>query len=130
MFFEKAKEFVPVGARYLIGLGDHQSGVMLHTENKQIYSEFRYAPIPDQQMFQMSHYLAPVYCKETSLESSLTKNITLFQLLHIISEEDLDLNSRWSNSDVTKNMAAPIGVKAGSKIVALDIHDTACLPSL
>lgn len=123
LFFEKAKEFVPVGARYLIGLGDHQSGVMLHTENKQIYSEFRYAPIPDQQMFQMSHYLAPVYCKETSLESSLTKNITLFQLLHIISEEDLDLNSRWSNSDVTKNMAAPIGVKAGSKIVALDIHD-------
>ncbi len=59
--------------------------------------------------------LACVYVDEVNLENTLTKNITLFQLLHIISPYDLDLESRWSNSKIYKTMAAPIGVKSGMK---------------
>ena len=40
---------------------------------------------------------APVYCEEISLEASLTKNITLYQLLGIFSEKDLDLRQRWAS---------------------------------
>lgn len=80
-------------------------------------------PVADQEMFALSHRLAPVYCEEISLEASLTKNITLYQLLGIFSEKDLDLRQRWASSDVTKSMAAPLGVRAGNEIVYLDIHD-------
>lgn len=64
-----------------------------------------------------------VYVDEVNLENTLTKNITLFQLLHIMSPYDLDLESRWSNSKIYKTMAAPIGVKSGDEIVYLDLHE-------
>ena len=70
------------------------------------------------------HLLAPVYTEEISLESTLTKNISMFELLNIIAVDDIDLKSRWAKSQVYKSMSAPIGVsKTG--IVALDLHDKA-----
>ena len=68
--------------------------------------------------------LAPVKSEEVSLEGSLTKNITLFELLNIMGVEDLDIRSRWQNSMVYKSMSVPLGVsKTG--IVYLDLHDKA-----
>ena len=38
--------------------------------------------------------------------------------------DDLDLNERWSNSQVYKSMAAPIGVTKND-VIYLDLHDKA-----
>ena len=43
---------------------------------------------------------------EVSLEGQLTKNITMFELLGIISVDDLDLGKRWNEAQVYKTMAA------------------------
>ena len=68
--------------------------------------------------------LAPVYTEEISLEGSLTRNISMFEMLHILSVDDLELDQRWKRSQVFRSMAAPIGVsKTG--IVELDLHDKA-----
>ena len=68
--------------------------------------------------------LAPVYTEEISLEGTLTKNISLFEMLNILVVDDLDLEHRWANSRVFQSMAAPIGVtKTG--IISLDLHDQA-----
>ncbi|MBE5826260.1 MAG: type VII secretion protein EssC [Butyrivibrio sp.] len=67
--------------------------------------------------------LAPVYIKELSLESTLTKNISFYQLLGIMSAYDLNLEERWAKSKVYESMAAPLGVKSGDEIIALDLHE-------
>ena len=123
LFFETHKEYIPVGCSQLLLLDSGNTGRILLTEDKEKVTAFSYMPIADQEMFALSHRLAPVYCEEISLEASLTKNITLYQLLGIFSEKDLDLRQRWASSDVTKSMAAPLGVRAGNEIVYLDIHD-------
>lgn len=123
IFFEDNKEYVPIGCSQLIMLESESSGRLIQTQNRTEVSRFSYMQIPDTEMNALSHKLAPVYCEEISLEGSLTKNITLYQLLNIVSEEDLDLQNRWSRSDVTKSMAAPLGVRAGNEIVYLDILD-------
>ena len=68
--------------------------------------------------------LAPVYTEEISLEGTLTKNISMFELLNIIAVDDLNLRDRWAKSQVFKSMAAPVGVsKTG--VIYLDLHDKA-----
>ena len=67
--------------------------------------------------------LAPVYIKELSLESTLTKNISFYQLLGIMSAYDLNLEERWAKSKVYESMAAPLGVKSGDEIISLDLHE-------
>ena len=67
--------------------------------------------------------LAPIYIKELSLESSLTKNISFYKLLGIMNAHDLNLDERWSRSKVYESMAAPLGVKSGNEIVSLDLHE-------
>lgn len=123
LFFEEKKEYIPVGCSQLILLNEENRGKLLLTEDKTSITNFIYQPIQDRDILMMSHRLAPVYCEEVSLEGALTKNITLYQLLGILSAEDLDLSTRWAMSDVTKSMAAPIGVRSGNEVVYLDIHD-------
>lgn len=123
LFFEEKKEYIPVGCSQLILLKGENTGTILLTEDKTNITNFAYQSIPDRDIMMMAHRLAPVYCEEVNLEGALTKNITLYQLLGIFSEEDLDLKTRWACSDVTKSMAAPLGVRSGNEIVYLDIHD-------
>ena len=61
--------------------------------------------------------MAPVYTSELSLEGFLTKNITLFELLHILAPDDLRLQERWSDSQVDKSMSAPIGVSKSGVVL-------------
>ncbi len=123
VFFEQDKEHIPIGASSLVYLDSEKNGHLVDATDESKETEFTYTQISDQQIFSLTHRMAPIYCEEVSLEGALTKNITLYQLLGIFSEEDLDLNSRWSRSDVTRSMAAPIGVRSGNEIVYLNIHD-------
>ena len=68
--------------------------------------------------------MAPVYSQEVSLESSLVKSISLFELLNVIAVDDIDLAARWNSTQAHKSMSAPIGVTT-SGIVNLDLHDKA-----
>ena len=48
---------------------------------------------------------------EITLEGEMTKNITMFELLGILSVDDLNLGKRWENSQVHKSISVPLGVK-------------------
>lgn len=123
VFFENDREHIPVGGSSIVVLNSENRGVLLDTADDNHVTEFTFSKISEQQIYALSHRMAPIYCEEISLEGALTKNITLYQLLGIMSEEDLDLKSRWASSDVTKTMAAPLGVRAGNEIVYLDLLD-------
>jgi len=123
IFFENSKEYIPVGCSQLLMLENGTTGHLVQTSDRSEITKFQYSSIPDAEIKELVQKMAPVYCEEISLEGALTKNITLYQLLGIISVEDIDLRTRWLSSDVTKSMAAPIGVRSGNEIVYLNIHD-------
>ncbi len=124
VFFGEEKADIPQGCGYLVEAGSEGRGRLISTEDKSETSEFRYITIPDDAARNVAALLAPVYTDEISLESTLTKNISLFELLHIIAADDLDLEMRWGNSQVFKSLAAPIGVSR-SGMISLDLHDKA-----
>ena len=126
VFFEEYEEFLPKGCGEIIRLGNaERSDLILKSKNGDVQCAF----VPEHVEETLAAYAAAkigaVCVPELSLESELTRNITLFDLLNIFSVEDLDLEQRWGQSEVYRSMAAPLGVKAKQEVVYLDISDKA-----
>lgn len=122
VFFGEERADIAQGCGALIEIQDMTQGNLVDTADKNNTVHFTYNPLDDATMDSVVELLSPVYTEEISLEGSLTKNISLFQLLNIIAVDDLDLAKRWASTKVYKSMSAPIGVsKTG--VVTLDLHD-------
>jgi len=125
VFFEQYAEQLPLCCDKLVELTDNGQGFLYDVKNKNDRRAFGYHTVTDDGMIQICKKLAPVYCEEISLESALKKNISLFELLHIYSVEDIDLRNRWEGSQVYSSMAVPIGINSKEEIVCLDLHEKA-----
>ena len=124
VFFEKNKENLPLGCSYIIRL-DQSQGMIVDTGDENKVTAFQYGIVSNEAAEKVANNLAPVFCEEVNLEGSLVKSITLFDLLHIYSVEELDLEKRWAGTQVHRSMAAPLGVKTKNEVVYLDIHEKA-----
>ena len=124
VFFGECNSNIPRGCGRVVSIKDDRNAVLINTENKAESLPFVYPSIPTEQVQNIVRLLAPVYTEEISLEGTLTKNISMFELLNILAVDDIDLRARWEQSQVFKSMAAPLGVsKTG--VVSLDLHDKA-----
>lgn len=124
VFFGDTRADISLGCEYLIQSSEAGKGTLIDTKDSKKEKEFTYNLISDSDMHAMVQLLAPVYTEEISLEGSLTKNISLFELLYILAVEDVNLAQRWNAAKVYQSMAAPIGV-AKSGMILLDLHDKA-----
>lgn len=122
IFFGQDRANIAQGCGYLIEMLDMHRGIAVDTSNKNNATQFNFKEIDDDAINKIVALLSPVYTEEISLESTLTKNISMFQLLNILAVDDLDLKKRWASTQVFKSMSAPIGVSK-SGIVCLDLHD-------
>lgn len=124
VFFGASRAEIPQGCEYVVDIEDQENAVLINSRNMGDSARFIYPGLTDEQAADIVRLLAPVYTEEISLEGTLTKNISLFELLNIIAVDDLDLEQRWAASQVYKSMSAPLGVsKTG--VVSLDLHDKA-----
>ena len=124
IFFGDSRADISTGCKFLVEEQKNQTALLVDTDDRATATIFSYPKITDAQASSIVNLLAPVYTEEISLESTLTKNISMFELLNIIAVDDIDLKKRWANSQVYKSMSAPIGVsKTG--VISLDLHDKA-----
>ena len=125
IFFEGYKEYLPQGCSQIITVErGSRNALIIKSENDRIRSEYGYEHMDDYAAWMIAQTLAPVYSEEVSLEGSLTQSYGLFEMLDIMSADDLDLGKRWSSTLVYKSMAVPLGMsKAG--MVELDLSDKA-----
>lgn len=123
VFFEEEEDYLPLYCSQIIRLGSKNEGYMYPSANKKEESHFEYYQVPDEKMFKIAEILAPVYCEEISLDSSLRKNISLYELLGIYSANDLNLKERWSKSRIYDTMEVPLGVNVKNEVVYLNLHE-------
>lgn len=124
VFFGASRADISIGCKFLVKEQDNKNALFIDTEDRTTATIFSYPIISDAQTMNIVNLLAPVYSEEISLEGTLTKNISIFELLNILAVDDIDLNRRWTNSQVFKSMAAPLGVSK-SGVISLDLHDKA-----
>lgn len=124
LFFEEYEEYVNQFCEKRIFLKQNQlSGYIQDIGDGEAVQEFEYRRVAKERAEAAALKMACVYMDDVSLEASLTKNITLYQLFGIMNVYDLELEKRWSESRIYKSMAAPLGVKSGDEIVYLDLHE-------
>lgn len=122
--FRKYKENLPQECTEIVEL-NQDGGVLKISSDKQFSCKFTREYIKDESMIFIAERLAPVYCEKIALSSRLTTNISLFELLNIISPDDLDLAQRWKKSNVQNSLAAPLGVDVKGQQIVLDLHEKA-----
>lgn len=125
VFFEEYEENLPQGCKEIIRIDSNQKGVILKTKNGDDFLNFTYPLIPNGTAMEVALKLGAVTVDEVTLEGQLRKNISMFELLGILSVEDLNLGDRWNSSQVYNSLAAPLGVKSNNDVVFLDISDKA-----
>lgn len=126
VFFETRQDLLPQGCDEVVSLERGSNhGTLMKVSNVNDTRSFTYAPVRDENVEQMAITLSPVYSEEVSLENSLTKNISLYEMLGIYSPEDIDLQNNWHRAAVYRSLAAPLGVKTGNELVYLDLHEKA-----
>lgn len=123
VFLEEHEEKIPQGCTEMIRLDGSGKGEVLKACNGDRIVSFTYPSVSNRTAEEVALRLGGVYVDEVSLEGQLTKSVTMFELLGIISVEDLDLRYRWEEAQVYRTLAAPIGVKSGNEIVSLNISD-------
>ena len=122
IFFEKDKCYLPKECEAIINVSGNE-GIITFANDGEKPQKFTFNEIAETVAHHIVRKLAPVYCEEVTLEGSLTKNITLYELLNIYDAEDIDLQSNWETSEIYKSMAAPLGVKAKNQVVSLDLNE-------
>lgn len=124
IFFEEHQELLHNGCKQVIYLDASKNyGYRIDSANGELRQDFMYGHISTEQATAFAKRLGCVYVDEVSLEGNLTKNISLYELMHIMNEDDLDLRKRWASSRIYETMAAPLGVKSGNEVVYLDLHE-------
>lgn len=124
VFFGETTADIPLGCDRLISLSGKNAGCLMLTEDASEATKFTYSPLSTEVARKIVDLMAPIYSEEISLEGTLTKSISMFEMLNILAVDDINLEERWKSSEVCKSMAAPLGVSK-SGMVYLDLHDKA-----
>lgn len=125
VFFESKVDYLPLFCNAIIELDGEECGVCYSSTNRTETQEFAYSHISDEIMYKLVEKIAPIYSEEISLASSLRKSLSMFEMLGIYDINDIDIDNNWKTSDVSKSMAAPIGINSKDEIVYLDLHEKA-----
>lgn len=123
VFLSESNVNITMGCDYFVKVSSQDKACLINTSNA-CSTEFSFNIVSDELFNKSIDIITPVYTEEVSLEGTLTKNISLFKLLNILSVDDIDLEKNWSTSQVYKSMAAPLGVSK-SGVIDLDLHDKA-----
>ena len=124
LYFNEYMEKLPKNCDVLLKLRGGK-GYKIDCNDSSKTEKFEMYQLEDQHMMKAVRKLAPVYCEKINLESTLTKNISFFELMHIYDPEDLNLERNWAQAKVAKSLAAPLGVKSKNQVICLDIHEKA-----
>lgn len=126
VFLELYREFLPDSCDEVIELDtDTVTGTVERRSSGPLKCSFNYSLIDETTATQAALRLAPIYCEEISIEGALPRNYSLFDSFDVVSAEALPISRNWNTADVSKSLAAPIGVNAKGDIITLDIHERA-----
>ena len=124
VYFKEYMENLPKECAEIVELTPN-GGTFKLTQDKAFSCPFVREQVKDESIRFAAERLAPVFCEKIALSSRLTSHITLFELLNILSPDDLNLIERWSRSNVQKSLAAPLGVDVKGSKIMLDLHEKA-----
>lgn len=124
VFFDEYKELLHQACDEIVYLdsADNKGFIQIAEDAVDMHG-FEYENVTQAQAEAAAIKLACVHVNEISLESTLTKNISFYQLYNILTAYDLKIGDRWNETKIYESMSVPIGVDSSGSKVCLDIHE-------
>ena len=116
---------IPNECKTFISIGDKKSGVFENelVSNKQ--KEFIADVDPNLNMYECCKFLANIPIDIEKEHLSLPNSVTFLEMYNVGMVEQLNILSRWKNSDPTKSLSASIGYDKTRELFKLDLHEKA-----
>ena len=126
IFLTKHKDLLPQGCTSIIRLATNVPMGVLSSLVADVPDQlFSYKAIDVSVLNEVGLRLAPVYSSEITLASHLSSNETLFRMLGIHHEKEIDISANWKKADTTRSIAAPLGILNNGNVLMLDLHENA-----
>ena len=122
IFFEENKEELPLCCNSIIDIQDDKHAILINSEDSTQNIDVEIEFVDNKTMKMVAEKMMPIHCEEISLESSLRKNITLYELMGIYAVEDWNLEEHWKQAKIYETMDTPLGINAKNEIVSLNLH--------
>ena len=114
---------LPNECHTFISIGDKKSGVfeneLVSNKQKEFIADFN----PNIDMYQCTKVLANIPIEIAKESSSLPMMLSFLEMYDVGKVEQLNILSRWQNSNPTKTLQAPIGVDKNRELFKLDLHE-------
>ncbi|MGL5649507.1 MAG: type VII secretion protein EssC [Clostridium sp.] len=123
IFLYESIQVAPKNCTSIIEILDDKNGIYRKVESAESITKFNYENIEIEDYEEFSRMMAPVYVKETFSASSLPKMITLYDLYGVTSARYLPVLENWKTNNVSKTMAAPLGINMAGEQIVLDLHE-------
>ncbi len=122
LFLADRVESLPQGCRAVVGVRPG-SGQLVLTTAPAAPASFKPDQVPVSLADRWARRMAPIRLQKPAASTEIPYMVTLLDLLGVDAIEDLDAASRWRSSEPFRTLAVPIGRRAGSEVVLLDLHE-------
>jgi S-DNA-T family DNA segregation ATPase FtsK/SpoIIIE len=114
---------IPSGCKALIQCSKDKCGIYSNIDNEKGFTQFVQDEIDPNAVFKFSNAMALFKTYSGTSKAGIPTSVNFLDLFSAASIEEMDILSRWSESNPQKSLAVPIGVKSGGEFFMLDIHE-------
>ncbi|SDE64263.1 DNA segregation ATPase FtsK/SpoIIIE, S-DNA-T family [Paenibacillus sp. cl6col] len=117
------KERLPMQCRLIVEVGADTAVSTQKTDQEGIVQHsFHMDHLSADKIDTLARYMAPIRLKR-SAASDLPPVLTLFDMFGVEQVDQLKLVERWNRNRYPDTLPVPVGVRAGGKLVSLNLHD-------
>lgn len=123
VFFGKRFSGIPKECIAIIQKDQDVCGMYVKNENDNRFITFAADEISDSLIESVSNGINKIPVKVEKGKASVPERVSFLDMYRVGNVEALEIMNHWKTNISEKSLAAPIGIKAGGEVFALDIHE-------
>lgn len=123
VFFGKRFSGIPKECIAIIQKDKDVCGMYVKNENNNRFINFTADEISDALIEKISNGINKIPVKVEKGKASVPDRVSFLDMYRVGNVEALEIMNHWKTNISEKSLAAPIGIKAGGEVFALDIHE-------
>ena len=107
----------------LIRIKEGRQAALVKTVPTETRMDFRYDEASLDMIWDFALSMAPVQLRRSS-PTDIPTLVSLFDMLNVTHVEELDVPSRWKESQqASQSLSTPLGIAAGGEVLSIDLHE-------
>lgn len=117
--------YIPNGCRGIINCAQDKCGIYSNIGDEKKLIQFNRDEIDPNAIYNFASAITLFKTDTSKSKAGIPETVTFLDLFNAGRIEEIDILSKWSESNPQKSLAVPIGIKNGGEFFKLDIHERA-----